>query len=388
MVKKGLLVKLLAYTLTLVASVLVVVTVVKVVNNDKGIRKPVVSEVSNNEISANTVSEDAVVVSDNTVYEELDNLEYIEAVRWLFDREAGPKYFEETYNKYENALEWDLVYQKGLEYDGKAPANSELNEKEWENEFGYPIYEYVANEFSGDMEVVSKTSGTKEEFNRALDAIPVDSFNIGMLHSIFPSNLWKMSGKTYDEYYAETPDLTKEEFRASVANEVENYSKFSFNFDRGPEVYPEVVDNKLVLVNDRTITQDVYTCYLNEKHKIYKIEKYSTNFDWVTQEHIDRLTKPEDLVFNNLTEFVCKGEPLEIRHEKELREMLVMVSMYNRFNEIGHIGNTIYFMSDYQDESVEINHVYNTAQYLDCQWQIGELTQDECYEALGIVIEY
>lgn len=388
MEKKGLLVKLLAYTLTLVASVLVVVTVVKVVNTDKEIRKPVVSEVSTNEISENTVSEDTVVVSDNTVYEELDNLEYIEAVRWLFDAEAGPKYFEETYSKYENALEWELVYQKGLEYNGKAPANIELNEKEWENEFGYPIYEYVADEFSGDMKIVSSTSGTMEEFNRALDAIPVDSFSIGMLPSIFPSYLWKMSGKTYDEYYAENIDLTKEEFRASITNAVENYSKFSFNFDRGPEAYPEVVDNKLVLVNDRTITQDVYTCYLNEKHKIYKIEKYSTNFDWVTQEHIDSLTNPEDTVINDVTELFCYGEPIEIRHEKELRQMLVMASKYNRFNELDHIGNTIYFMSDYQDGSAEINHGYNAAVYVDCQWQVEELTMDECYEAMGRVIRY
>ena len=337
-------------------------------DKEKAVKEVIVTE-SVNSVTDNSVEETEVISDNNDINTESENsviedYHYIDTFRWVMDNEAGPKYLEKTYEQYKDYIEWDVVYQRGLEFSGEIDYSGKLDEKQFENEYCYPIIEKDNSEFA-NLEYNSFRSGTKEEFISSLDSIDKNDWKLSLVLYGLPQYTESAYNKLYGKQFKD--DVTKEEFKNEVIKAVETASKFYLPQDNSPGDYPKVVDNKMVIVTEDVFRLYEYTLYINEKGKIYKIDSKEQ-----IKAGMEKATLPEEIQFldsQSEESDLAIDKTVKQKHIKELRYALATQSAYPLYYGCKEKDYIYYSHPEKATDSDNVNTGLKL-QYVKCRWEV------------------
>lgn len=218
-----------------------------------------------------------------------DSKNYIQAVKWLLNPNAGPVYWQKTYDQYADYIDPSLLERKIQEYranGGVDVSSLGMDEPEYHmiNTYRYPIftmdYGCMTPNNNIDYDLPDSQSQTYAEFLAQYEA-QKDTPNTYFFQPYF--NICQ------DRYYIYCYDISDNEQEALSKLETSFYDppwSLWFDYAEGKHIYLRDIG---LFDRDGYIGETIYTLTLNDHNKVVDIDSFScrnAGIDYLKSDYI------------------------------------------------------------------------------------------------------
>lgn len=218
-----------------------------------------------------------------------DSKNYIQAVKWLLNPNAGPVYWQNTYDQYADYIDPSLLERKIQEYwanGGVDVSSLGMDEPEYHmiNTYRYPIftmdYGCMTPNNNIDYDLPDSQSQTYAEFLAQYEA-QKDTPNTYFFQPYF--NICQ------DRYYIYCYDISDNEQEALSKLETSFYDppwSLWFDYAEGKHIYLRDIG---LFDRDGYIGETIYTLTLNDHNKVVDIDSFScrnAGIDYLKSDYI------------------------------------------------------------------------------------------------------
>lgn len=253
---------------------------------------------------------------------ELNEEKYIEAIKWILNPNAGPNYWEETYYKYSDYIDRNLLDSKIQEYwdnGGIDTSGTGMSEPEYNMRYTYQYPKYVDDV---DYGIFPENTSTYDGKN----TLSFDEYckQIENIDYIYFTRFYKCQDRNYVYTDISNP-LT--DYQKEISGLMESFEIPYWDLE-----ISSIKDGEIILqdnsVYDRYkyLGKTLYTLTLNKDGKISDIDTYydanselEIEFDWKYYQVFDEY--PDD---NKLTNRIIANDNLIEKYRlDELQDILV-----------------------------------------------------------------
>lgn len=217
------------------------------------------------------VEEDIMEENNNNNNEDINVDKYVEATMWLLNPNAGPKYWEATYDEYSDFIDRALLEDKIQEYwdnDGVDVTEYNMYEPEYNMIYNYKYPKYVEDI---DYGLAPENTST---YNNNDNTLSYDEYceQLKNIENIYVTRFYKCQDRNY--VYTNLADFSND-YEYEIEAMKESFFKPYWDLEA------DVENEDTIIIKDKTlydrgtyIGNTIYTLKLDSEKRIISIEEF------------------------------------------------------------------------------------------------------------------